>query len=221
MVKRYTLTLGAFIFLLLGYALSLLPLLLVRQVMQEERYMQALMVWAISALLLLLPAVTLIIRKIWYFQGQGPTLELDAIERKLLTVNEMDCPVRVVKKKRGLIVTWKHEDFKWCDYMSYAGMKACYELHLRFEPSTNTVNTGDRIRSIYFIVCPDEVKTGLFSRPKPLLGLDSNKQWSMDRYSDCTPMDFTFMPQEIKYPVLGTLLQNGWNIRFHYFLRAS
>ncbi|WP_153306414.1 hypothetical protein [Desulfogranum japonicum] len=169
------------------------------------------------ALLCLLPAMSLIIRHIWFFKGTGKTLEMEAMRQKLFSINAMDCPVQVIKKKRSLIVTWNHSDWKWCDYMSCAGMKTLYELCLHFEPATNTVNISDKIRSVYFIVCPDEVKTGLFSWPRPLLNLYTGEKWTIEKYIDCIPPDFSFTPQEIKSPVLGTLRKHGWNIRFHYF----
>lgn len=217
MVKRYLLTIFAFLLLLCGYALTLVPLLVVEAGLKSQAAMTAYGLWGGLVFVSLLPVLNMLLKKIWFFRGMGKTVPLATLKKQLLAINEVQGPVQVREKKNRLIVTWHVTSPKWCEWMNRHGMNRLYELHLRFDSATNTVETVDRVRSLQFIDCPEKVKTGFFSRPKPFLQVGLGKQWGVENYRGRNPEEYSYHSREIKSPVVGTLLKNGWNVRFCFF----
>ena len=48
----------------------------------------------------------------------------------------------------------------------------------------------------------------------PLLRLRPSRLGSVEQYAATESFQYDFLPREIKGPVLGTILQSGWNVRF-------
>lgn len=214
MIMRYLLTILAFLALLFVYSLTLIPLALVSSGLSQEKHLLSFSIWGTLVLLSLFPALALIIRKIWFFKGAGEPITLKGLQDKLMQINAAQGPVQIVKKKRKWVVTWKYQEKLWCELMSHTGLTRLYELHLYFDDATKTVQLADRVRKIKFNDCPDRVKKGIFARPRPLLKVRLGKQWGVENYKDRQPHDYDFRPIEIKSPVMGTILKNGWNVRF-------
>ena len=217
MIKRYFLTIIAFLLLLLGYALTLIPLVIIGTGLEQQTHLLGFGIWGLLVLGSLIPALSMIISKIWFFQGHGEPVALKILQKKLLAVNHGNGPVQVQEKKKKFIVTWHYANPQWCELMNRMGMDKLYELHLVFDNATKTVVIADKIRSLRFVDCPEKVKTGFIAKPKPFLKVNLGKQWSIDNYTGAQPQDYSFQPGEIKSPVLGSILKCGWNVRFSYF----
>jgi hypothetical protein len=217
MFKRSILTGLAILLLLLLYLLSLLPVLAVRLDLESRHFAFALLVWGVLAGSFLVPALALILKKIWFFQGQGEPVVLDLLQGMLLGINDMDCPVAARKKGRKIIITWRAHDPQWCERFAEKGMKRLYELWLTFDNHTKTVRATDRHRSVNWDLCPISIKTGWFSYSRPLFGINLGAEWGVENYRDTPAEEYSCSPAEIKSPVVNTILKNGWNVRFTLF----
>jgi len=214
MIKRYLLTLGAFFLLVIGYLLTLLPLQIIRSELSTATYGKALLVWGILVALSFVPAVAMIIKKIWFFHGTGRPIPEKELHAALLRVNKLKIPIRVTEKRKQLIVEWRYDDPDWCEYMVAAHVSRLYELYLRFDDPTHTVRVTDRRRKVNFDLCPVRVKTGLLALPRPFFSLPRRKKYTFENYSNMAPSDFSFTPGEIKAPLLNSILARGWNVQF-------
>ena len=173
--------------------------------------------WLALACLSLPVVLQVLLRRVWFFPGTGVAVDEDELRGRLLAVNNLDAPVRVVERRRKLVVGWRHDEVQWCELLSRRGMSGLYELHLRFEPRTRTVTLMDRRRPVQFLFCPEGVRPGRPHVVLPLVRLRPGRLGSMDQYAATEPFQYDFLPREIKAPVLGTILQSGWNVRFSLF----
>ncbi len=214
MLKRYLQTAFFLVLLVLLYGLGLLPVLLVRASLQTGQYLLALLSWLALVAVSLPFLLGMIIRRVWFFPGTGEPVLLELLQEKILAINDMDAPVQVKKKRHGLVVCWRHDDPAWCEKMDRAGMKKTFELHLEFDNATKTVTLSDRGRKVDFDLCPVKVKTGLLALPRPCFRVALGPDWNVEAYRDRRDADYLFQPWEIKSPVMGTILNNGWNVRF-------
>ncbi len=214
MIKRYLLTFMGFFTLATVYLFTLLPLLMVRSGLSNQIYLEALAVWGLLVLLSLGPALSLLLKKIWFFQGTGTPVSLKELRATLMKVNGMHAPVRVLDKGKRLIVEWRYDDSDWCELMAEKNITRLYELRLGFDANTRTVTLSDRSRKVDFDLCPIRVKTGFFAMPRLFFGIRSAEKYGVEQYRERRPSDFLFKPGEIKSPLVGTLLSLGWNVQF-------
>jgi len=217
MIKRYLLTFAGLCLLIIAYLLTLLPLQIIRDDLAAATYIKALLVWGILILFSLLPVVSLLIKKIWFFRGTGRAVSEKQLRALLLAVNEMALPIRILQKGKRLIGQWRYDDPDWCEYMVAANVSTLYELRLKFRESTNTVLASDRSRRGNFDLCPVRVKTSLLAVPRPLFGIRRNEESGIKQHKKMRPSDFQFKPAEIKSPLLNTILAHGWNVQFTLF----
>ena len=170
--------------------------------------------WLTLACLSLPVVLQVLLRRVWFFPGTGVAVDEDELRGRLLAVNNLDAPVRVVERRRKLVVGWRHDEVQWCELLSRRDLRSLYELHLHIDPRTRTVTLMDRRRPVQFLFCPEGVRTG---RPRvvlPLLRLRPSRLGSVEQYAATESFQYDFLPREIKGPVLGTILQSGWNVRF-------
>ncbi len=217
MIKRYLFTLGSLFLLVTCYLLTLLPLQVVRSDLSTATYVKALLVWGALVALSFLPAVSMIIKKIWLFHGRGTPIPETELRSALLTLNAMKIPVRIVEKRTRLVAGWRYDDPTWCEYMAFADISKVYEMRLSFSRENHTVTVSDRFRKVNFDLCPVRVKTGLLALPRPFFSLEKRKYPGIGQYEDMSPTDFHFTPTEIKSPLVNTILAHGWNVRFSLF----
>ena len=167
MLFRAVKTLWFLLLLPIGYALTLLPLLLVWPHVQFQYLMPALIAWAALYLLPFPFFLRCILRRVWIFRGRGEPVQQDLLEFMLLAINDFSNPVQVRKKKNRLRLRWRIHDADWCQRMFLVGMRKTYELHLEFSPETRTVIMRDRVRRIDLSRCPLKVRLGLMSSARP------------------------------------------------------
>ena len=170
--------------------------------------------WLTLACLSLPVVLQVLLRRVWLFAGSGAPVDEEALRGRLLGINNLDAPVRVAERRRRLVVGWRHDEVQWCELLRRRGLSGLYELHLHIDPRTRTVTLMDRRRPVQFLFCPEGVRPG---RPRvvlPLVRLRPGRLGSMDQYAATEPFQYDFLPREIKAPVLGTILQSGWNVRF-------
>lgn len=217
MVKRYMKTIFGIILYVLFFSLALLPILVIRPHIENSQYAIAVTVWAIGTALFFIPALSIIIRRTWFFAGSGEPVSQAVLQHLLSEINELDAPVQVKKQRKKMIVSWRFQDQSWSELLEKKRLKKLYELWLRFDNSTKTVIMSDRYRSVDWTFSPFKVKTGWFSFSKPYFKVATGLNWGVENYVDSSPDDYSFMPNEIKSPILNTILKNGWNVRFSLF----
>jgi len=217
MLTRYIKTALGIILYLLFFCLALVPVMAVRVHLESAHYAIAVTLWAFGTALFFVPALAIIIKKIWFFKGRGEPITQAALEHILLEINDYDAPVQVKKHRQKIILTWRHQNQFWCEMLEKKGMKKIYELWLGFDNSTKTVTMSDKYRSVNWSLSPIKIKTGWFALSKPYFRVATGLAWGVENYVDSSPEDYTFSPNEIKSPILNTVLKNGWNVRFSLF----
>lgn len=217
MFRRYVKTFGLFLFLLLCYGLSLLPLMLVRPHLQSQPFLGAFFIWLLLFVLSLPFLLRTIIRRAWFFKGKGEPVIMDLLESMLMGVNDFRAPV-IARKKRGrLMLSWRCNEPQWCEWMALEGVRKNYELRLRFDRNTRTVSMIDRVRSVDFELCPIKVKSGFIAKPRFYCGVQTGPEWGLKNFKNTTADQYRFKPQELKSPIFNTIIANGWNVRFDLF----
>jgi len=217
MFKRYMQTGLSFVLLFFVYYLALFPILVIRTNLERTYFVAAVVIWGVLAGIFLLPAAAMIIKKIWFFKGIGEPVVLDLLHSLLFEVNNLDAPVQIKKQRKKFIITWRLGDQNWCERVEKTGMKKVYELWLTFDNSTKTVILSDKYRSVNWDLSPITVKTGWLVYSKPNFKITTGEEWGVENYEDTAPEDYYFTPDEIKSPVMNTILKNGWNVRFSLF----
>ncbi len=217
MLKRYIQTGLGFVLLFLVYYLTLFPILVIRTNLEDKYFILAIIVWGFLAGAFFIPAAAAILKRVWFFNGKGEPVVMDLLYSILLETNKYDAPVQITKKRKKFVVSWRHQDQNWCERFEKAGMKRLYELWLAFDNNTKTVTMSDKYRSANWDLSPIMVKTGWFVLSKPYFKITVGNEWGVENYEDTAPEDYNFSPNEIKSPVMNSILKNGWNVRFSLF----
>ncbi len=213
-IYRYALTLAALLLLVVFFLLTLLPLQIVRDHLTDTAYLQGLMIWGILSFVFFIPAVSMLIRKIWFFPGQGAPVSETILREKMLASNDRDIPVRTWKKGKALIVQWRYDDPKWCELMEISGVKRLLEMRLYLDEQTHTITVRDRFRKVNLELCPVKVKSSFVAIPGVVLLVPPPSPKDTDPFASRLPVDYTFRPRELKALVTSCILSQGWNIRY-------
>jgi len=213
-IYRYALTLAALLLLIVFFLLTLLPLQIVRDHLTDTAYLQGLMIWGILAFVFFIPALSVLIRKIWFFPGQGTPVSEIMFREKMLALNERDIPVRVQKKGKALVVQWRYDDPKWCELMEISGVKRLLEMRLYLDEKTHTITVRDRFRKVNLELCPVKVKSSFMAVPGVVLLAPPLAPKDTDPFAPRLPVDYTFRPRELKALLISLVLGKGWNVRY-------
>jgi hypothetical protein len=217
MLKRFALTFFSLCLLLTGVLISMAPLPAIRTRLDAPTFVMVLCLWTALVILVLIVVAGKILPKIWFFRGTGDPVSLEQVHQRLLTINDLPCPVTAIAARKKMIFTWRIRETQWCELFSRLGISRLYELHCRFDADTRTVFLSDRIRRADFLICPDEVKIGRRRIPLPLLRVKSRRLGTIEQYATVEAYDYALHPREIKSPIMGTILACGWNVRFSLF----
>jgi hypothetical protein len=214
MLKRSILTFLAVLALLAGVLLSGMPLLVLRTQLDEPTMLMLVCLWLTAVIAVGLVVANSVLKKFWFFRGQGEPITAEQLRQRLLTVNAMACPVTAQEKRRAIIFTWRYRETQWCELFHRLGINRLYELHCHIDADTRTVLLVDRMRAADFLICPDRIKVGRLRIPLPLLAVRTKRLAAIEQYATLAEHDYTLHPREIKAPILGTVLASGWNVRF-------
>jgi len=99
--------------------------------------------------------------------------------------------------------------------LARAGLKKIYELHIKFNDAKKEATLIDVHKSVSWRAGPSEVQVyGGFSRGTSF-AYEIGKQWGIkENFELGSIYDYQFSPQEIKNPVMNSILRNGWAVRF-------
>ena len=211
-IPRYALTVAGLLLLVLFLLLTLLPLQIVRDHLTDTAYLQGLLIWAGLALVLFVPALSMLIRKIWFFPGRAEPVSASVLRQNLLQFNDQNIPIAVQEKGKALVALWRYDDPNWCELMDLSGMKRFLEMRLLLDERTHTVTIRDRFRKVNLELCPVKVKPALAAIPGVVLAVPV--ETDQDPAVARLPVDYTFKPKELKSPVVNLILNQGWNVRY-------
>jgi hypothetical protein len=217
MFSRHLKTIALILCMLIGYGVTLIPLLWVRPHLQVQPFVGAFLIWFLLFILSLPFFLRFIVRKAWFFKGNGEPVIRELLESLLLEVNEYSSPVQVQKKRGRLLFSWRCREPEWCERMALSGVRKNYELKLIFNHNTRTINMIDRVRSVNFDLCPIKVKTGFLAVPRLYSGVKFGPQWGLKNFKETPADQYTFEPHELKLPIVNTIIANGWNVQLDLF----
>ncbi len=155
------------------------------------------------------------IKKVFFFPGEGQPAPEAELRSLIKSVNEFDAPVMVQEKGNQLVVTWKYVDAKWWELLAKSGLEKIYELHIKFNDQKKEAVLIDVTKSVSWRAAPTEVHvSGGFFRGV-IFAYEIGKRWGIkENFQIGKIYDYQFTPQEIKNPVLNSIVQNGWGARF-------
>ena len=133
-------------------------------------------------------------------------------------MNEWDAPVIIKEDDDKLIATWNYVDAKWWQLFAKAGLQKVYELQMKFDEEDKVVTLIDINKSVDWRAGPDSVRVrGSFFRGIATQ-YEIGKQWGIkENFSLGKIYDYKFSNQEIKNPVMNTILRSGWDVRFGFW----
>jgi hypothetical protein len=163
----------------------------------------------------LIPFMQFVAKRVFRFKGEGEPNSEDTLRSLILNINDLDAPVMIQEKNGRLIATWKYVDAKWWELFAKAGLEQVYELHMKINADKKTVTMIDINKSVSWKAGPTQVRIrgGFFRGISTTYSI--GKQWGIKENFELGKIyDYKFSSNEIKYPIMNTILRNGWDVRF-------
>jgi hypothetical protein len=221
MVKRFLIAFGLVLLYLAVWAGILYLVILVAQ---SNEWVMLVLILAMFALIILLfvPYLDQVAKRVFCFVGEGHPLSVTEVRELILSVNGfVDAPVvaqereNALTHKRTLVVTWKYVDARWWEMLAKAGLTKLYELHVKLDETQHLATLIDVTKSVEWRAGPTEVRLrgGLFRGL--IFTYEIGKRWGIkENWEFGEVYDYTFMPTEVKLPVMNSILRSGWNVRY-------
>lgn len=149
------------------------------------------------------------------FPGSGSPVPMEKLVHILKAVNDQKTAIIVQEKKPNhLIITWNYVDAKWWGILSKQGKRSIYQLHVKLNKKQHRATLIDVIKNVKWGINPEGVKlSGGYFRGI-VIETQFGKAWGItEAWKFGKAYDYSFRNTEIKYPVLHTLQQNGWDVR--------
>jgi hypothetical protein len=169
----------------------------------------------VIATLGMIPFLDWVAKRAFHFRAEGEPLPEEALRAQIRSINDYDVPVMVEERKNHLVATWKYVDATWWELLAKAGLTKVYELHMQFDETKHLVTLIDVSKSVAWRAGPTEVRLrGGFFRGV-MLAYEVGKQWGIrENFQLGKIYDYKFQPQEIKNPIMNSILRGGWDVRF-------
>ena len=182
------------------------------------------MIWFIFGLLLVLvPTFPLVIDRIGKFLYRFPALNVNPVSESdlrklLLAMNAFDAPVSAVEKGKKIVFTWKYVDAKWYEILRKVGRSSTYRLLVKLDAKRHRATLIDLETSTDWSVSPTKFRFhASFFR-----GIDVTYRREIvyainEAFQPGKVVDYRFTNNEIKDPVMNTIREAGWDVRFGLF----
>jgi hypothetical protein len=214
MAKRFLVAFG----LVLLYMVAWVPVLLIWIWIAGES--DALIALGVLGALLLIvlgfiPYLNFVARMAFNFPGEGRPVPEGALRASIKSINRLDAPVMVKERGKKLVLTWKYVDAQWWELLAKSGLRQVYELHVKLDAPKKEATLIDVMKSVSWRAGPTQVRVrGGFFRGVNF-SFEIGKQWGIkENFQFGQIYDYKFIPQEIKNPVMNTILRSGWSVRF-------
>jgi hypothetical protein len=215
MVKRF---LAAFVLILVYLAVWAGFLYGVVLLAQEDEGLLLTAILAMMAFLILafVPYLDQVIKRVFFFRGEGQPIPAGTLRRQLLSINRLrNVPVMAEERLYDLVLTWKYADARWWEMLAHSGMKRIYELHVKLDEERRLATLIDVRKSVKWRAGPTQVHIGGGFSRGVLLAYEIGESWGIqENWQPGVEYKFEFAPQEIKSPVMNTILRSGWDVRF-------
>jgi hypothetical protein len=174
-----------------------------------------LLVAMVLCMLGFIPCLDWVAKKVFAFAGEGEPIPAEELRALIKGINEFDVPVMVQEKQNRLVVTWRYVDAKWWEILARAGLEKVYELHIKLDEAKKQATLIDVLKSVSWRAGPSEVRLhGGFFRGVSF-AYEIGKAWGIkENFQLGALYDYKFSPQEIKNPVVNSILRSGWSVRF-------
>jgi len=214
MLKRFLTVFG----LMLLYMLVLAGILLLVILLAGENdtlILITVLVMMVLAVAIMVPYLDWAAKKVFCFKGEGEPISEAELRAQIQAINQFDAPVTVEERKDKLVATWKYVDARWWELLARAGLTKVYELHIKFDGAQHLVTLIDVTKTVSWRAGPTEVRLrGGFFRGI-ILAYEIGKQWGIKENWELGQVyDYKFVPQEIKMPIMNSILRSGWDVRF-------
>jgi hypothetical protein len=175
----------------------------------------ATLVMLVLAIFAFVPFLDWATKRVFRFPGEGEPASVADLHSLLMDVNEFDAPVMLQERKGKLVATWKYVDARWWELLAKAGLTKLYELHIKLDEDEHRATLIDVTKSVAWRAGPTEVRLrGGFFRGV-MWAYEIGKQWGIkENFQLGKIYDYKFVPQEIKYPIMNSILRSGWDVRF-------
>ncbi len=215
-IGRFLKVFGGILLYMVAWGVVLLPIALwARSAGDSGIAVIVLLSMVFLIVLCFVPFLQWLIGRVYFFSGHGDPVQEADLRREILSINDFDVPVMVREKRKTLIVSWKYVDAKWYGIISKSGLKQIYELHVKLNPRTRTARLIDVQKSVSWGVTPTTARIwGGYTR-----GVDVSYRRGIaygikENFRPGKAYDYRFTTSEIKDPVMNTILNSGWSIRF-------
>jgi hypothetical protein len=215
MAKKFLQVFGIVLLYMVVWALLIVPV-----VLWFERDPDGLALWVLLGMIVLIfvlfvPFFNASVRRVFHFAGIGKPISEAELRARILTLNDFDAPAVVEERGKKLVVTWRYVDARWWELLAKAGLTQTYECHIKLDPRRHEAIVIDVKRSVNWRTGPNDVSIGFFAFRGVDFSIEIGKQWGIrEDFSVGKVYDYKFTTQQIKQPVVNTLLQSGWDVRF-------
>jgi hypothetical protein len=214
MAKRFLLALG--LILLYMVVLALILFVAITLAADDET---ALLIIILAALVVsfggFVPYLNWAIKRSFTFRGEGQPVSLEELRDQIHAINEFDAPVMVEERKGKLVATWKYVDARWLELFAKAGLTKSYELQMKFNEGRHVVTMVDRTKEASWRAGLGGASFSGGTSQGVVMAFEVGKQWGIkENFAPGKVYDYTFVPSEIKLPILNSILRSGWDVQY-------
>ena len=218
MLKRFLTVFGLMLLYMAVLAGILLLVILLVGEENDTLILITVLVMMVLAVVIMVPYLDQVAKRVFRFEGEGQPISETELRAQIQAINQFDAPVMIEGRKDKLVATWKYVDARWWELLAKAGLTKVYELHIKFDNAQRLVTLIDVTKSVAWRAGPTSVRLrGGFFRGI-MLAYEIGKQWGIKENFELGKVyDYRFVPQEIKMPILNSILRSGWDVRFGIF----
>lgn len=215
MLKRFLTVFGLMLLYMAVLAGILALVILLVGEENETLILISVLVMMVLAIVIIVPYLDQMAKRVFRFRGEGEPVSETELRAQIQAINEFDAPVMIEERKGKLVATWKYVDARWWELLAKAGLTKVYELHIKFDDVQHLVTLIDITKSVSWRAGPTKVRLwGGFFRGI-MLAYEIGKQWGIKENFELGKVyDYKFVPQEIKMPIMNSILRSGWDVRF-------
>lgn len=215
MVKRFLIAFALVLLYMAVWAGLLYGVILLAQ-NDEGLLLTAILAMMALLILAFVPYLDQVIKRVFYFRGEGAPVQAGTLRRQILSVNRTrNVPIQAEERLYDVVLTWKYVDARWWERLAKAGLTRLYELHVKLDEKRRVATLIDVHKSVRWRAGPTEVHIGRSISRGILAAYEIGEQWGIqENWAPGVVYEYKFVPAEIKTPVMNTILKSGWDVRF-------
>jgi len=196
-------------------AASTVPLYFLVKTVDEDKKGTVGIIFFVVVGVLMLPFMDWCAKHIFYFKGDGKPVAEEALRKELMSINLYDVPIMATEQGNTIEVTWNYLDEKWQGVMVSKGITEMFKVTLRFDPSRHLVTMLDTQGTINWGV-HGRVASWSWFRGIYMNFAIVKSSTIRESYKGAYGENM-FDTARIHNPVMNTILNRGWDVRFAMF----